>query len=64
MTVLDQGSAMVGERESGKARQTEPGHGTAVLVRRQRLRARTGAAAVKAAQVARSRELRWLVGMK
>ena len=38
MTVLDQGSAMVGERESGKARQTEPGHGTAVLVRWQRLR--------------------------
>ena len=32
-TALDQGSAMVGERASGKARQAEPGHGTAVLVR-------------------------------
>ena len=32
-TVLDQGSAMVGERASGKARQAKPGHGTAVLVR-------------------------------
>ena len=32
-TALDQGSAMVGERESGKARQAEPGHRTAVLVR-------------------------------
>ena len=29
---LDQGSAMVGERASGKARQAEPGHRTAVLV--------------------------------
>ena len=38
MTVLDQGSAMVGERKSGRASQTEPGHGTTVLVRRQRLR--------------------------
>ena len=38
MTVLDQGSAMVGEWESGKARKTEPGNGTAVLVRRQWLR--------------------------
>ena len=38
MTVLDQGSAMVGERESGKARQTDPGHGTAVLMRPQWLR--------------------------
>ena len=32
-TALDQGSAMVGERASGKARQAELGHGTAVLVR-------------------------------
>ena len=32
-TALNQGSAMVGERASGKARQAEPGHGTAVLVR-------------------------------
>ena len=32
-TTLDQGSAMVGERVSGKARQVEPRHGTAVLVR-------------------------------
>ena len=32
MTALDQGSAMVGERVSGRARQAEPGHGTAVLV--------------------------------
>ena len=33
MTALDQGSAMVGERVSGRARQAEPGHGTTVLVR-------------------------------
>ena len=32
-TALDQGSAMVGERVSGKARQAESGLGTAVLVR-------------------------------
>ena len=30
MTALDQGSAMVGEWASGRARQAEPGHGTAV----------------------------------
>ena len=30
---LDQGSAMVGERASGKARKAKPGHRTAVLVR-------------------------------
>ena len=33
MTALDQGSTMEGERASGKARQDELGHGTAVLVR-------------------------------
>ena len=32
-TALGQSSAMVGERASGKARQSEPGQGTAVLVR-------------------------------
>ena len=53
-TTLEPGSAMVGERASGKARQAEPGHGTAVQG------VAGGSSAVAQVARARQRELRWL----